>query len=104
MDTTLTEYKEGKVSVVAFDKKVLVGQEKEPVRVTEKLSPVEIFTDSQGNQLVDFGQNLTGVVELHIKGEKGQKNLALKQCCSKKALSFFVKKGCLDVLSFELRG
>lgn len=73
VDTTLTEYKEGKVSVVAFDKKVLVGQENEPVRVTEKLSPVEIFTDPQGNQIVDFGQNLTGVVELHIKGEKGQK-------------------------------
>ncbi len=27
----------------------------------------------KGERLVDFGQIITGVVELHVKGEKGQK-------------------------------
>lgn len=63
---------EGKVSVAEFDPSVLVAQESEPVRVTERISPKKIFTDPKGNVLVDFGQNLTGLVEVKIKGQKGQ--------------------------------
>lgn len=63
---------EGKVSVAEFDPSVLVAQESEPVRVTERISPKKIFTDPKGNVLVDFGQNLTGLVEVKIKGRKGQ--------------------------------
>lgn len=71
--TTSERIIEGKVSVVNFDSSVLVAQESEPVRVTERLSPKQIFTDPKGNVLVDFGQNLTGLVEVRIKGKKGQK-------------------------------
>lgn len=63
---------EGKVSVAEFDPSVLVAQESEPVRVTERILPKEVFTDPKGNVLVDFGQNLTGLVEVKIKGRKGQ--------------------------------
>ena len=35
-------------------------------------SPKEVFTDPKGNVLVDFGQNLTVLVEVKIKGRKGQ--------------------------------
>lgn len=73
VDTTIDEYTEYKVTLKDFDKTVLVGQENEPVRVTERLKPVDVFKDNNGDWLVDFGQNLTGVVELSIKGEKGQK-------------------------------
>ena len=73
VDTTKADFAEGKVSVTEFDPKTLVAQENEPVRVTKRLKPVKIFTDPEGNKLVDFGQNLTGVVELNIKGKKGQK-------------------------------
>lgn len=73
VDTTRTKFKKGKASVIDFDKKTLAAQENEPVRVTERVKPVKIFTDPEGNKLVDFGQNLTGVVELSIKGKKGQK-------------------------------
>ena len=73
VDTDAPDIKEGHVKTVSFDKSVLCPQESEPVRVTERFVPKEIFTDPQGNKLVDFGQNITGLVELHIKGEKGQK-------------------------------
>ena len=73
VDTTVENFREGTVCAVDFDKSVLCPQENEPVRVTERLKPVKIFTDPAGNRLVDFGQNMTGVVELTVKGEKGQK-------------------------------
>ncbi len=73
VDTTRTDAKTGNVREKDFDKSVLVSQENEPVRVTERIEAKEVFTDTQGNILADFGQNLTGVVELNIKGEKGQK-------------------------------
>ena len=76
IDTAGTEIKEGKVSVVPgleFDAAVLTPQVNEPVRVTERLKAERVFTDPAGNILVDFGQNLTGLVEIRIRGEKGQK-------------------------------
>ncbi len=73
IDTTKKDFAKGTVSEIAFDKKLLISQENEPVRVTERIKAVKVFTDPEGNKLVDFGQNLTGVVELSIKGKKGQK-------------------------------
>ncbi len=73
IDTDGAERKEGTVSVMEFDASVLVPQENEPVRITQRLVPKKIFTDPEGNQLVDFGQNLTGLVEIKVKGKKGQK-------------------------------
>ena len=40
----------------------LIGQINEPVRVTQTLQPKEIFLSPKGELLVDFGQNLVGVV------------------------------------------
>lgn len=73
IDTDAPEEKEGNVSVEEFDTSILVPQESEPVRVTERFLAKRIFTDLKGNRLVDFGQNLTGLVEVKIKGRKGQK-------------------------------
>lgn len=73
IDTAGTERKEGNVSEAEFDPLVLTPQENEPVRVTERIVPERIFTDPEGNRLVDFGQNLTGLVEVKVKGKKGQK-------------------------------
>lgn len=44
-----------------------------PVRVTEQLAPEKIWKDSKGRWLVDFGQNLVGVVRLQVKEKSGQK-------------------------------
>lgn len=67
------EIKEGRVSLEeGFSADMLVPQVNEPVRITERLSPVRIFIDSQGNQIADFGQNVTGLVELRVTGKPGQ--------------------------------
>lgn len=76
IDTNAPDIREGKVSAVpeaVFHPTVLTPQLNEPVRVTERLNARRVFTDPKGNILVDFGQNLTGLVEIRIQGEKGQK-------------------------------
>ena len=51
----------------------IVGQENEPVRCLQKLPVVKEFTTPKGEKVYDFGQNLTGWVEVEIYGEPGQK-------------------------------
>lgn len=73
IDTDQPEIVEGKVLEVPFDKELLTFQECEPVRITQRLLAKKLWKDPKGNLLVDFGQNITGLVEVKIKGEKGQK-------------------------------
>ncbi len=73
IDTDVPEITKGKVVVKDFDKSVLTAQENEPVRITEKIPGKELIVTPKGERLVDFGQIVTGVVELHVKGEKGEK-------------------------------
>ena len=73
IDTDAPEIAEGNVVVKDFDKAVLTAQENEPVRITEKIAGKELIVTPKGEKLVDFGQIVTGVVEAHVKGEKGQK-------------------------------
>ena len=73
IDTDAPEIAEGKAVVKEFDKAVLTAQENEPVRITERISGKELITTPKGERLVDFGQIITGVVEVRVKGEKGQK-------------------------------
>ena len=56
-----------------FDKQTLTAQENEPVRITERIPAKELIVTPKGEKLVDFGQNLTGLVELKVHGRKGQK-------------------------------
>lgn len=72
IDTNAPEHREGKTVAVPFDKRVLTAQESAPVRVTERIAPTRVFTDPKGNHIVDFGQNITGLVEITIQGTKGQ--------------------------------
>lgn len=73
IDTDAPEITEGNVVVKDFDKEVLTAQENEPVRITEKIVGKELIVTPKGDKLVDFGQIVTGVVEVHVKGKKGQK-------------------------------
>lgn len=73
IDTDAPEITEGNVIVKDFDKAVLTAQENEPVRITEKIVGKELIVTSKGEKFIDFGQIVTGVVEVHVKGEKGQK-------------------------------
>lgn len=51
----------------------LVPQEAEPVRITKRIRPVEKFHDSKGRLIIDFGQNIAGVVRCVLKQSKGSK-------------------------------
>ncbi|MEH7490685.1 family 78 glycoside hydrolase catalytic domain [Neobacillus niacini] len=56
-----------------FDKERIVGQESEPVRITKRIPARKLFFTPKEEQVIDFGQNLTGFVELKVKGKPGQK-------------------------------
>ena len=73
IDTSSPETISGNVVIKEFNKAVLTAQENEPVRITERISGKEIIVTPKGEKLVDFGQIVTGVAELRVKGEKGQK-------------------------------
>jgi len=49
----------------------LVPQAGPPVTKHETFAPVKIFTTPKGEQVVDFGQNMAGFVQLRTKGFKG---------------------------------
>ncbi|WYZ38309.1 hypothetical protein EsH8_III_000223 [Colletotrichum jinshuiense] len=53
------------VETLPFPKSALVASSCPPVRVTETVKPVKVFTDPLGNTLVDFGQNLVGKLLVH---------------------------------------
>lgn len=57
---------------MSFDKERIIGQESEPVRITTKLKAKELIVTPKGEKVIDFGQNLTGFVELKLTGKTGQ--------------------------------
>ncbi|MCI8443512.1 MAG: family 78 glycoside hydrolase catalytic domain [Provencibacterium sp.] len=50
----------------------LCPQDGLPICRQEVLRPVSIFITPKGERVVDFGQNLTGFVRLHIRGNAGE--------------------------------
>lgn len=73
IDTENPSIIEGRVLIKEFNKAVLTAQENEPVRITERIPAKALIETKKGEHVVDFGQNLTGLVELKIHGKKGQK-------------------------------
>jgi alpha-L-rhamnosidase len=59
------------VAIVEHDLATLRAPVAPPIRVTERIAPVEIFSSANGDTIVDFGQNLVGVVELSVVGPAG---------------------------------
>lgn len=60
------------VKGIGYDKANIVAQINEPCRVTQRIKPVRLLHTPKGEQVLDFGQNLTGAVEFRIRGERGQ--------------------------------
>ena len=52
------------------DLSLLVAPDGPPVRATQVLPAVEVFTSPSGKTLADFGQNLVGWVRLTVKGAR----------------------------------
>ncbi len=56
-----------------MDNSRLVPQAAPCVRVTERKPPISLIHTPKGETVLDFGQNLSGVVELSVCGERGRK-------------------------------
>lgn len=63
------------VAAMAFSypKENVVAQECEPVRITERTPAKEFIRTPKGEMVLDFGQNMTGIVEVRAHGKPGQK-------------------------------
>lgn len=54
-----------------FDTGLLVAHETAPVRELAARAPVATWTDADGRQIFDFGQNAGGYIRIRLKGEEG---------------------------------
>jgi len=51
----------------------LVAPQGVPVKATEEIKPIKIFTTPKGETVLDMGQNMVGWVRLKVNGQKGDK-------------------------------
>ena len=56
---------------VAASTERLIRQEGNHVRCLKEINPIKKFTTPKGEQVYDFGQNMTGWVNFRLKGEQG---------------------------------
>ncbi|WP_428328157.1 family 78 glycoside hydrolase catalytic domain [Mucilaginibacter sp.] len=61
------------VTVKDFPKNILIATYNEPVKKHETFKPVKIFKTPKGEQVIDFGQNLVGWVQMKVSGHAGDK-------------------------------
>ena len=61
------------VQVVNLPKGHLIATQNQPIKKHERFKPVRIFTTPSGENVVDFGQNLVGWVQLKAAGNAGHK-------------------------------
>lgn len=59
------------VNIVPFDRSVLEAQSGARVKVMDEIPAKRIFTTSKGEQVIDFGQNLTGRIRVTANGRPG---------------------------------
>jgi alpha-L-rhamnosidase len=54
------------VSELPHSKDILIMQENEPVRITEKLKPIELIKTPSGETVIDMGQNMVGRLHFQV--------------------------------------
>jgi alpha-L-rhamnosidase len=59
------------VKVADHSKDILIATWNEPVRKHETLVPVKVMITPAGEQVIDFGQNLVGWVQMKVHGDRG---------------------------------
>ena len=71
IDFSLPEQEKLPAAKYDYTKEILVPQESEPVRITQRVPVKEVLHTPNGDTVLDFGQNLTGVVEARLCRPKG---------------------------------
>lgn len=79
------------VIVKNFDNSILIATYNEPIKKHETFQPIKIFKTPAGEQVVDFGQNLVGWVQLKVKGKAGDKVTLYHAEVLDKAGNFYTK-------------
>ena len=64
-------------SVIEANKDALTPRDGEIVKEYERIKPVEFLTTPLGERVIDFGQNLTGYIEISIKNAKRGENIVI---------------------------
>ncbi|MBQ9760261.1 MAG: family 78 glycoside hydrolase catalytic domain [Clostridia bacterium] len=65
----------GKAVLAADIKTRLVAQEGEWIVENDRITPIELIRTPKGETVIDFGQNMTGYVEVTIQGPRGSRVL-----------------------------
>ena len=73
IDFTQTENEIRPAVIMEQSKEVLIAQQNEPVRITERRKAEKLILTPKKEVVIDFGQNLTGVVEVRLKEKRGTK-------------------------------
>lgn len=60
------------VEPLSHSKEILIAQENDPVRIVNKLQPIELIKTPKGELVIDMGQNLVGWVRFSVQGEAGK--------------------------------
>lgn len=71
IDLSLPEQPVSPARKYAYTKAILTGQESEPVRITQRVPVRQVLHTPKGETVLDFGQNLTGVVEAKLRCPRG---------------------------------
>jgi len=61
------------VKLASHPKNVLIATRNEQIKKQEVFAPVKIFKTPEGDQVIDFGQNLVGLVSMKVSGKAGDK-------------------------------
>ncbi len=56
-------------------KSQLIPQIGEDITEQERLHPIALIITPKGERVLDFGQNMTGYVEMHLKAKRGEKTV-----------------------------
>ena len=70
-DASLPETKYGPVRAVDWPRSILISQEGPAVKEQERLSPRAVLLTPKGERVIDFGQEITGSVEISLTARKG---------------------------------
>ncbi len=73
IDSTFRGEEPVAVEAFSYPKENIIAQENEPVRITKRTAAKELILTPKGEKVLDFGQNMAGIVEVKIQGKPGQK-------------------------------
>ena len=93
-------------TVVDQDPAILIAQENQPVRRQEILPVRQLIVTPRGEKVLDFGQNLTGWVRFHVRGQAGDRVLLKHAEILDRDGNFYTEnmRSAKNLIDYTLRG